>query len=239
MLSAIVLEDEIAAQMRLNLLLKERNVSVLSSFTNAKEALTWIKNHEVDVIFVDIRLPEMNGLEFVEEVKKLHQDNSRIIFCTAYDDYAIEAFSLHVDDYLLKPIRAKRLEEALHRIPGYTENSDGIFRAFIFSTPHGLVKIHWQQVAYLQAEDKAVLLITEEGQTYALPKTLSYWAEQLGNKAIRIHRNALVMRHMLKSLVKVETDKGTRWKVEIKSLEELLPISRRQLRQVQDFFCKE
>ena len=81
MLSAIVLEDEIAAQMRLNLLLKERNVSVLSSFTNAKEALTWIKNHEVDVIFVDIRLPEMNGLEFVEEVKKLHQDNSRIIFC--------------------------------------------------------------------------------------------------------------------------------------------------------------
>ena len=84
-----------------------------------------------------------------------------------------------------------------------------------------------------------MLLITEEGQTYALPKTLSYWAEQLGNKAIRIHRNALVMRHMLKSLVKVETDKGTRWKVEIKSLEELLPISRRQLRQVQDFFCKE
>ena len=120
MLSAVILEDEILAQERLKLLLKENNVTVLEIFTDAKAALNWFENHSADVTFVDIELPEISGVEFVEQLKKISSNFGSIIFCTAFDRYAVDAFQLRITDYLMKPVRASRLKEALMRVPGYS-----------------------------------------------------------------------------------------------------------------------
>ena len=95
-----------------------------------------------------------------------------------------------------------------------------------------MLEIPWQQARYLQADQKTVFLITGDGAKYELPKTLVYWEELLGEKVIRVHRNALVMRHTLDSLIRLDgddDDSNASWGAKVLDVEEVLPVSRRQL----------
>ena len=96
-----------------------------------------------------------------------------------------------------------------------------------------MVEIPWQQVRYLMAEHKTVYLFTGDGHSYELPKTLVYWEELLGDKVIRIHRNALVFRHTLDSLIRLDDDENdeyaSTWGAKILDIPTPLPVSRRQL----------
>ena len=96
-----------------------------------------------------------------------------------------------------------------------------------------MVEIPWQQARYLLAEHKTVFLFTGEGESYELPKTLVYWEELLGEKIIRVHRNALVFRHTLDCLLRLdsgEEDEGNAsWGAKVLDVEEPLTVSRRQL----------
>ena len=96
-----------------------------------------------------------------------------------------------------------------------------------------MVEIPWQQARYLMAEHKTVYLFTGDGHSYELPKTLVYWEELLGDKVIRIHRNALVFRHTLDSLIRLDDDENdesaSTWSAKILDIPTPLPVSRRQL----------
>ena len=105
MLSAIIVEDEVLAAERLRVLLEECNVVLLNVFHHAQPALDWLSIHEADIVFADIGLPEINGLEFVERIKRGAKRQPEIIFTTAYEEHALRAFELAAADYLLKPIR--------------------------------------------------------------------------------------------------------------------------------------
>ncbi|MFH4415462.1 MAG: LytTR family DNA-binding domain-containing protein [Neisseriaceae bacterium] len=236
MLSAIILEDEILAQERLKLLLKDNKVAVLETFKSASSALIWLEGHVTDIIFVDIGLPEINGIEFVRQLRQKKISAASVIFSTAYDNFAVEAFTLNATDYLLKPIRAKRLKEALNKIPNYQQEKENGFHFFKIQLKKNLLKIPWQKVVYLQAEDKSVFLFTVQQEIYELPYSLTYWENQLRDKAIRIHRNTLVIKPMLEALVKREINNHLKWHAKIANSDLLLPISRRQLSQVQQQF---
>lgn len=235
MLSAIILEDELLAAERLSFLLKESNVLVLKKFNQGAKALEWLKDHEVDIACVDIGLPEMNGIEFVDFMKRHSKNIPYVIFTTAYDEYAVEAFELNAIDYLMKPIKLQRLREAIDRVlqaKGVTQDGDE-FTNFNVTNRNMAIQISWQQAAYLQADQKDVFLYTNNGDRYVLQKTLIYWEELLGNKCVRIHRNTLIMRHEFKSLVRLDSgaegDENIRWGVKLIDLDVVLPVSRRQL----------
>ena len=239
MLSAVILEDEILAQERLKLLLKENNVTVLEIFTDAKAALNWFENHSADVTFVDIELPEISGVEFVEQLKKISSNFGSIIFCTAFDRYAVDAFQLRITDYLMKPVRASRLKEALMRVPGYSQNTESGFHFFKIHSKGKQIKLPWQKVAYLQAEDKSVFLYINEQEYYELHQTLNYWENKLRDKVIRIHRNTLVFKSFIEFLVEQKTENGLKWHAKIRNFTTPLPISRRQLKHVHAQFYEE
>ena len=187
--SAIIVEDEVLAAERLRVLLEECNVVLLKVFHHAKSALEWLSVHEVDMVFTDINMPEINGLEFVERIKRIAKKQPHVIFTTAYEEHALRAFELAAEDYLIKPIKIARLQ-------------------------------------------KTVFLITGDGAKYELPKTLVHWEELLGEKVIRVHRNALVMRHTLDSLIRLDgddDDSNASWGAKVLDVEEVLPVSRRQL----------
>ncbi len=230
MLSAIIVEDEVLAAERLRILLQEHDVTVLAQFQEAMSALEWLSQHDVDVAFVDIGLPEIDGIAFVERLKRTAHFVPAIIFTTAYEEHALKAFELAATDYLLKPIKRSRLQEAIQRLqPEHQEEQN--FNSFAVQTRDRIVEIPWQQARYLLAEEKSVLLVTADGSCFDLSKTLIYWEELLAEKAIRIHRNALVMQHALSALVKMspEEDSTVTWGAEILDLDEILPVSRRQL----------
>ena len=223
--SAIIVEDEVLAAERLRVLLEECNVVLLKVFHHAKAALEWLSVHEVDIVFTDINMPEINGLEFVERIKRIAKKQPHVIFTTAYEEHALRAFELAAEDYLLKPIKIARVQENI-------EESADEFKNFQVFTRERMLEIPWQQARYLQADQKTVFLITGDGAKYELPKTLVYWEELLGEKVIRVHRNALVMRHTLDSLIRLDgddDDSNASWGAKVLDVEEVLPVSRRQL----------
>lgn len=242
MLSAVILEDEIPATERLKVLLKDCDIAVLSSFRNAPSALAWFENHQADIVFVDIGLPGMTGLEFVERLTHITKTIPSVIFTTAYEEHALKAFDLAATDYLLKPIKLSRLKDAIARIPtAQTDKSTSQFEVFTITEYNKILQIPWQQTIFLMADQKVVWLYTYDKKIYELPKTLIYWEEILGDKVLRIHRNALVMRHALDRLVRLDddgneiesnddkNDNNARWGAVIVDYDEILPVSRRQL----------
>ena len=231
--SAIIVEDEVLAAERLRVLLEECNVVLLNVFHHAMPALEWLSVHEVDIVFSDIGIPEIDGLEFVERIKRTAKRQPEIVFTTAYEEHALRAFELAAADYLLKPIKMTRLQTALDRIiEKNREKADSCTHFKVYNRER-MVEIPWQQARYLMAEHKTVYLFTGDGHSYELPKTLVYWEELLGDKVIRIHRNALVFRHTLDSLIRLDDDENdeyaSTWGAKILDIPTPLPVSRRQL----------
>ena len=117
-LRAIVVDDESLARQGLNLRLKNiAEVEVIGEYSNGREAVNAVAELRPDLLFLDIQMPGMSGFDVVE---RLQQDEMPlIIFTTAYDQYAIEAFKVHAVDYLLKPIETTRLQDAIYRAVGH------------------------------------------------------------------------------------------------------------------------
>lgn len=112
MIRALICDDEKPARIRLkNLLAKEADIHIISEAKDGKEALTLISTLKPDLVFLDIQMPELTGIELVKQLK----NPPYIIFVTAYDKYAINAFELNSLDYILKPYSNKRFKESLER----------------------------------------------------------------------------------------------------------------------------
>lgn len=116
---AIVIDDEKPAQLHLErLLLSDGRITPVQCFSTARDGLDFLAKERVDVVFLDIGMPEMNGLEAAEYIQQL-DNNIRIIFVTAYADHAVEAFELHALDYVLKPVSSARLGKTIDRIAAW------------------------------------------------------------------------------------------------------------------------
>ncbi|CAD0219221.1 LytTR family DNA-binding domain-containing protein [Chryseobacterium sp. D764] len=117
-MNCIIVDDEPLARSEMRSLITETsNVDILGEFSNAPSALDFLKDIDVDLIFLDIEMPMVTGLEFAEMLPK----KSLIIFTTAYSQYALRSYELEAVDYLLKPVDPKRLEKAIDKAILYTE----------------------------------------------------------------------------------------------------------------------
>ena len=113
---AIIVDDEELARSRLSLLLTAlENITVCGSFATAAEGLQYLEENVADVVFLDISMPEMDGMEFANRLLEL-QHAARIVFVTGYEEYAVEAFEVEAVDYLLKPISRERLAKTINRL---------------------------------------------------------------------------------------------------------------------------
>ncbi|EFK33809.1 Sensory transduction protein lytR [Chryseobacterium gleum] len=117
-MNCIIVDDEPLARSEMRSLISEiSGIDILSEFSSAPSALEFLKDNEVDLIFLDIEMPMVTGLEFAEMLPK----KSLIIFTTAYSQYALKSYELEAVDYLLKPIDPQRLEKAIDKAILYTE----------------------------------------------------------------------------------------------------------------------
>lgn len=117
-MNCIIIDDEPLARSEMRSLIAEiSNIDILGEFSNAPSALEFLKDNDVDLIFLDIEMPMVTGLEFAEMLPK----KSLIVFTTAYSQYALKSYELEAVDYLLKPIDPQRLEKAIEKAILYTE----------------------------------------------------------------------------------------------------------------------
>jgi two-component system, LytTR family, response regulator len=112
-IKAILIDDERLARTELKKLLQEHsNIEIIDEAANADEGIEKIEQHNPDLIFLDIQMPGKTGFDMLDELDRM----PKVVFTTAYDEYALKAFEVNALDYLLKPIEPKRLADAIHKL---------------------------------------------------------------------------------------------------------------------------
>jgi len=246
-LSIFVVDDEPHARNRIKELLvdcaEQLPLEVVGEAGNGREALDKLAEVHADVVLLDIRMPQMDGLELAMHLNKLDEPPV-IIFTTAYDSHALKAFELHAIDYLLKPIRLGRLFDALMRarsaVPVRTEELKELLpepRKNLSIHERGkIMLIPIEDVLYLRAELKYITVRTADNE-YLIEESLTALEKEFATRFVRIHRNCLVAKDEIEGFEKVADDETgeSHWTVKLKGIDEKLPISRRQQYIVKEF----
>lgn len=228
----LVVDDEPLARERLVQIVEDLDYadSILSA-GNGLRAVELCQSDKPDVILLDIRMPGMDGLEAAEHISQM--DNApAIIFITAYDEYALDAFKVHAVDYLLKPVREEKLKDALDRACQLNRaqlaaiKTESAGRTNITAKISGNIKlIPIEEILYFQAEQKYVTVKYINGETI-IEDTLKELQNEFENDFVRIHRNALVAKKFITGIHKDGEGKSF---VTLQDSDKELEISRRHL----------
>ena len=237
-LKILVVDDELPARRRLRELLADvaerMPLEVVGEAANGRQALELAAAVEPELVLLDVRMPEIDGIEVARHLQKVARPPV-IVFTTAYDVYAIKAFEVKAIDYLLKPIRAARLEEALARARAAKPPSDEALRALrpearvnLCAQERGRIHlIPVNEILYLKAELKYVTARTA-AREYLLEESLTRLEQEFAERYVRIHRNCLVARDAIRGFERVQDSADGHWVVLLDGVQEKLPVSRRQ-----------
>lgn len=201
----LIVDDEPLARARLRgLLSREEDVEVVAEAGDGAAALLACDTHRPDLVMLDIRMPGMDGLEAARQLAA-QPSSPLLVFCTAFDAHAVTAFETAAIDYLMKPIRAERLAEALRRVrerlgqapvPAMEKQA----RTQLCAKLGGHLRlIPVADIQYLQAEEKYVVVHHVNGEDL-IEESLKSLEEEFGPRFLRIHRNCLIARDALKEL---------------------------------------
>jgi len=202
-ISCLIVDDEaIAREIIETHLSKIDNIQVIASCSNAIEAFNHISNHDIDLVFLDINMPEISGISFAKSINS----SIKVIFTTAYRDYAVEGFELKAVDYLLKPISFERLQKALHsyfEIYGNTnettaaafENSDFMF----VRSERKMIKIDYEAIIYIESYSDYLKIHLEENIIVTRETISSIEAKLPKHQFLRIHRSYIISMKFIQS----------------------------------------
>jgi len=229
-LRILLVDDEAPARQRLRDLLDDLQqrlpTVVVGEAGDGHSALALINGGSAaDVALVDVRMPGLDGVGLAERLTQ-HTGAPAVIFVTAHDDKAVQAFDLAATDYLLKPVRAERMLTALQKVvrrPSPAASPPRCLR----SVERGQLRlIPIDEVIYLRSEDKYVIAHTRTG-AHLVEESLSRLEEEYASQLIRVHRGALAMRAAIAGVCP-DPDSAGHWLLMLRDAAERLPISRRQ-----------
>ena len=201
MLNLLIIDDETPARDRLKRLIEPlHDFSVTGEASNGRDALEKIRELHPDILLLDISMPGMDGMHLAHALQA-SGISAAVIFCTAYQDRALEAFEVEAVDYVVKPVRSERLEKALHKAQRFLDaQHEDLDEHLLRSTVGGrviLTPIH--KVICLLAEDKYTTVVHENGDT-VIDRSLTEMEKRFPDLFFRIHRNALISRKHLRGL---------------------------------------
>lgn len=240
----LLVDDEAPARSRLRDLLDDCRADfplvIADEARNGREALEALARERVDIVLLDIRMPDMDGLEAARHMSGLESPPA-IIFTTAFDAYALKAFDVNAIDYLLKPIRAERLLAALRKAkaahPGRAalEAAANQPRRHLSVPERGRVTlVPVADILYLRAELKYVTVRTA-AREFLVEESLTKLEEEFGSLFLRIHRNCLVARAAVEAFERAGGESESGWEAVIRATGERLAVSRRQQHVVKEF----
>ncbi|TDR20539.1 LytR/AlgR family response regulator transcription factor [Marinicella litoralis] len=191
-MKVLIVDDEPLARIRLKHMLNHLHVEHVFEANNGIEAVSMASKNMPDLIFMDIEMPELNGMEAAQQIKQSHP-NMPIIFSTAHDDFALKAFDLAAIDYLLKPLSIDRLKQALNKV-GLKPSGEKI----TVKKGNDVIMVAVDDIICMMAEDKYVTAYLSD-QTLILDQSLAD-LEKLSNQYLRVHRSCLVNVNYLKGI---------------------------------------
>lgn len=233
----LVCDDEKLARDRLARLTEAvPDTEVVGEAANGREAVILSQSTRPDVVLLDIRMPDMDGIEAARHLLKLEHPPA-VIFCTAYDEHALQAFKVQAVDYLLKPVSKEDLITALGRVHGISRSrldalegevdpQGAAQRRHISARTHrGIELVPVDEIRYFLADQKYVTVKYPDGEVL-IDDTLKELEDEFGERFVRIHRNALVAVAWLEGM---ELATAGHYQVRLKGVEERLVVSRRHV----------
>lgn len=237
----VICDDEPLARERLVRIVQDSGHEVVAQATTGAEAVTAVKACQPDVILLDIRMPEMDGVRCAQFLNDLEHPPA-IIFVTAYDHYAIAAFKANAIGYLLKPANKDELIEALSKaknlnaaqlnaIRQLEDPTARPLREHIAARTHrGMKLIPLKDIYYFTADQKYVKVRYKDG-IVLIDETLKELESEFGERLFRVHRNAIINLGFLDYLESIDSGQ---YQVRFKGIEETLAVSRRHLPMLRD-----
>ena len=211
----IVIDDEPAARRLMKNLLQDHRdlIEVIGEAGNGREAISKIESLKPDLIFLDIQMPDLTGFEVLEQI--VHKPN--IIFTTAYEQYAIKAFENFSIDYLLKPIKEERLQQSIEKLKQFGRlnqsiNVNGLQEiirqlqtpqkatALPIRTGDRIILVRFENIAFLEAEDKYVFIHSTDGQKFLTDQSLSSLIEKLPVTFYRIQKSYIINKEKIREM---------------------------------------
>ena len=243
-LRVLIVDDEAPARSRMRDLLGEcaddAPLVVVGEAASGRAALEALAREPADVVLLDMRMPEMDGIEVAQHLQQLERPPA-VVFATAFDDSAIRAFEVHAVDYLLKPIRLERLKEALARAraaparPAALNELAQAPRKHLCAQERGRIHlIPIADVVYLKAELKYVSVRTA-AREHLIEESLTRLEQEFGERFVRVHRNCLVARAAVRGFERAEAGCEARWEILLIGVDERIAVSRRQQHVVREF----
>jgi two-component system, LytTR family, response regulator AlgR len=240
-LKVLIVDDEALARARLRTLLGDCQspaARVEGEAANATQAIEQLRRQPVDVVLLDIHMPGADGLTLAATLRTMPQAPA-VVFVTAHAEHAVHAFELEAVDYLTKPVRLERLQQSLQKVERLTPLNKGLQpnlheEVLVIQGRGRTERVPLSEVIYLKAELKYITVRTV-AKSYILDGAISELEEKYPTQFMRIHRNALVARRVVRALEKhFDPQEGEGWAVRLNGVEELLMVSRRQLAAVRE-----
>lgn len=193
MIKAIAIDDEpLALDIIDNFCTRSAKVNLQKTFTSPHEGLKYLNKYPVNLMFLDIQMPGITGLELVKNLKQ----DVMVIFTTAFDNYAVDGFNLNAIDYLLKPFSYDRfmqaIDKALHfnlQINNVANNEQSIF----IRADYSLIKVEFDRIKYIEGLDDYIKIHLDDAKPIVARYTMKFFLENLpGSLFMRVHRSYIV-----------------------------------------------
>jgi DNA-binding LytR/AlgR family response regulator len=198
MLNCIIIDDEELARTLLNSYVDKLDFIVSKGeFENPLEALSLLKSEAIDVIFLDIQMPQLKGTDFA----KMVAPTTRIIFTTAYSEYALDGFELNAVDYLLKPITFERFLTAVNKIQTLIKNTtESSTNTITIKSGYDLHKVHLSDICYIKSDSEYVTFYMENTKIMSYQSLKSLEVTLPSSLFMRVHRSYIINKNKVQAL---------------------------------------
>lgn len=189
-MNCIIVDDDQMARVSLEMLCEKiEDVIVDSIFDNGLDALNWLKENETDVIFLDIEMPSLSGMDLIKSIDNLPQ----IVFTTSHAEYALEAFEYQVTDFVPKPVQLPRFLKAIERVRELNNNVRQESQNEIFIRHEGrFVRLNLEELLYVESLGDYVTFVTND-KKYIVHSTLKNIADKITNpNFLKVHRSYVI-----------------------------------------------
>lgn len=203
-MKCIIIDDDHSAHLILKQLISlEEDLDVVGQFTKPSEALSFLKKNKVDLIFLDVEMPEMSGIDLLET---LEENSANVIFTTSHEKYAVKAFDFNVIGYLVKPIKMAAFKKAINRVrkaQSTVKPKDKKDNNLFIKKGPSIHKIDKDEVNFIECNGDYVNIITSNSK-FTIHATMKEMEEKFsGGEFVRVHRSYIIHKSKIE---KIEDD---------------------------------
>ena len=241
-LKTLIVDDEALARSRLRTLLRDcrsPDAEVVAEAAQGAEAQKYLESMALDLVLLDVHMPGIDGIEVARALRD-RADAPAVVFVTAHAAHAVTAFDLDAVDYLTKPVRAERLQQALQKAERFLkerralQQADAQQESVLIQDRGRAERVPLSEVLYLKSEYK-YLTVRTATRSHILDGSLNEFEERYPTRFLRVHRNALVARSAIRALEKYDDGEDAEgWALRLDAIPEPVAVSRRQLAAVRE-----